>query len=313
MSNRQLASLALAAAMITAGSTVVASKIIGAGLPPFTATALRFGLALPVFVLLMRLTRTPWPRTDRHDAGLLCVQAVCGSVGYTAFLIAGTRHVPAAEASIVLGSLPAVAALTSALVLRERLAPRTLVAIALATCGVLAVAGHAGGSLHSWRGNALLLAAVACESVFILLNKRLHVALPPLALSTAMAALGLLGALPLALLETLGHAPHLSAPALLGVAYYALVPTVAGFWLWYAGAARLPGGEAALFTAIAPVAGVLLSAWLLGERVTGTMQVGLVLVTAAVLLQARLRPRLLNRCRSAPRDGARSRRGTLLS
>lgn len=288
MSNRHLAYLCLAVAMVTVGSTVVASKVIGAGLPPFTATVLRFALALPVLALLMRATRTPWPRPDRHDMLLLCLQAVCGSVGYTACLIAGTRLAPAAEAGIFLGTLPAAAALTSAVLLRERLAPRTLATIALATGGVLvvALAGHGGGGVHSLRGDALVLAAVLCESLFILLNKRLHVALPPLALSTAMVALGLLGALPPALLEVIRQPPQFPVSALLGVAYYAFVPTVAGFWLWYAGAARVSGAEASLFTAIAPAAGVLLSGLVLGERVSLPMLAGLVLVVAAVVLQA---------------------------
>jgi drug/metabolite transporter (DMT)-like permease len=288
MSNRYTAYLCLAAAMVAVGSTVVASKVIGAGLPPFTATVLRFAMALPVFVLLMRVTRTPWPRPDRHDALLLCLQAGCGSVGYTACLIAGTRDASAAEAGIFIGTLPAVAALAAAVLLRERLAGRTLATIALATGGVLMVAlassGHGGA--HSPRGDALILAAVLCESLFILLNKRLHAALPPLALSTAMVTLGLLGALPPALLEVARQPPRFMAPALLGVAYYAFVPTVAGFWLWYAGAARVSGAEASLFTAIAPAAGVLLSALVLGERVTLSMLAGLGLVIGAVLLQA---------------------------
>ncbi|MFS2021583.1 EamA/RhaT family transporter, partial [Massilia sp. CT11-108] len=39
--------------MVLVGSTVVASKIAAAGLPPFTATALRFALALPCFLVLL--------------------------------------------------------------------------------------------------------------------------------------------------------------------------------------------------------------------------------------------------------------------
>ena len=47
-SSRQQAWLGMAlcaAAMATVGSTVVASRLIAAGLPPFTATALRFAVA----------------------------------------------------------------------------------------------------------------------------------------------------------------------------------------------------------------------------------------------------------------------------
>lgn len=293
MHARALAYLSLAAAMVTVGSTVVASKIIGAALPPFTATALRLGLALPAFALLMRMTRTPWPRPDRHDALLLGLQALCGSVGYTVFLIAGTRLAPASEAGVLIGALPAVAALVALLLLRERPRASVLAAIGLATGGVLLVA-TAGGTVEgrpSLRGDLLVLAAVVCESLFILLNKRLHRPLPPLALATAMTALGLLGAAPFAVAELAQQPLHWTAASLLGVAYYAGVPTVAGFWLWYAGAARVSGTEASLFTAIAPATGVLLSALLLGEQVSTRMLAGLALVIGAVLLQALPAPR----------------------
>jgi drug/metabolite transporter (DMT)-like permease len=288
MRNRSLAYLMLAAAMATVGSTVVASKVIGQGLPPFTATALRFALALPCFLVLMRLTRTRWPRPGWRDALLLCAQALCGSVGYTVCLIAGTRLASASAAGVLIGALPAMAALVSLVLLRERPRAGVLAAIGLATAGVVLVAAGGAGTngAHSLRGDLLVLLAVLCESLFILLNKRLRAPWPPLALATAMAALGLLGALPFAAGELLRQPLHGSASALAGAAYYAAVPTVAGYWLWYAGAARVPGTEASLFTAVAPASGVLLAAMLLGERIAPRMLAGLALVVGAVLVQA---------------------------
>ncbi|TMH06609.1 MAG: EamA/RhaT family transporter, partial [Betaproteobacteria bacterium] len=49
MTSRSYAYIYLTLAMLTVGSTVVASRFIAAGLPPFTATALRFAIALPIF------------------------------------------------------------------------------------------------------------------------------------------------------------------------------------------------------------------------------------------------------------------------
>ena len=46
----------LTLAMVLVGSTVIASKVIASGLPPFTATALRFAIALPCLLGAMRLT-----------------------------------------------------------------------------------------------------------------------------------------------------------------------------------------------------------------------------------------------------------------
>ncbi|WP_213300794.1 DMT family transporter [Paraburkholderia sacchari] len=296
-SSRSVAQLQLTLAMITVGSTVIASKIIGAGLDPMPATALRFAFALPVLLVLMRVTGTAFPRPSLRDAGLLIAQAAIGSVGYTVLLIAGTRRTSAADAGIILGTLPAVCALTAAVVLRERLRASTLIAVSVASLGVALVtlapaAQHGGGSL---TGDALLIGAVICESLFVLLNKRLAMPWPPLALSTAMTGIGFVVSALAASPDWPATLHALPPHALLAVAYYALVPTVGGFWLWYTGASRVSGAEAAIFTAVAPVSGVVLAALLLGEPLTPARLAGLALVVVAVFVTAapgvRRRPR----------------------
>ncbi|WP_335930009.1 hypothetical protein [Paraburkholderia pallida] len=80
-------------------------------------------------------------------------------------------------------------------------------------------------------------------------------------LLSAVAATGALHALP--------------SHAMLAVAYYALVPT-----------GTRHGREAAIFTAVAPVSGVVLAALVLGEPLTPARLAGLALVVAAVFVIA---------------------------
>jgi drug/metabolite transporter (DMT)-like permease len=279
------------AAMATVGSTVVASRLIASGLPPFTATALRFAVATPVLWLLMRLTRTAWPRPHWHDARLLLLQAVAGSVGYTVLLILGTRYAPAADAGVVAGTLPAVAALFAVVALGERPSRALLLGIVLATAGVLIItlpearaAARGAGATALW-GHALVLGAVMCEATFILVNKRLRQPVAPLALSACMSALGLLACIVPAWLEQPWLRPV--PPVAVGAAvYYALVPGVLGFWLWFAGSQRLAGAQASLMTAVMPVSALMLAAAVLGERVTTAQLGGCALVLLAVLAVA---------------------------
>ncbi|EJB07480.1 putative permease [Rhizobium leguminosarum bv. trifolii WSM597] len=272
----------LALAMLTVGSTVIASKLIASGLPPFTATALRFALAFPVLLALMRARGVRLPKLSRHDRLILAVQAGAGSVGYTTLLISGLRLTSAADAGVVIGTLPVVSAGISILLLRERPGRALLLAVALATVGVLSIAvtpGTAGGSLV---GNLLIFCAVVCEGLFILLNKRLKADIPPLAQSTLMAGIGFVVAVIPAVFEA-PFARDMPASAVIAVVYYALVPTVGGFLLWYAGAARVSGTEAALFTAVAPVSAVMLAFLILGEPIGLNQIVGIFCVLAAVL------------------------------
>jgi drug/metabolite transporter (DMT)-like permease len=137
MNSRYVGYLFCALAMIGVGSTVVVSKSIASGLPPFSATALRFAIALPLFVLVMRWRGVRWPRLDRHDTLLVIAQAGAGSVGYTVLLISGMKLASAADAGVIAGTLPAVSAGVAMLVLGERPTPALMGAIVLATLGVL--------------------------------------------------------------------------------------------------------------------------------------------------------------------------------
>jgi drug/metabolite transporter (DMT)-like permease len=282
MSQRIQGYVYLALAMTMVGSTVIASKIIAAGLPPFTATAVRFAIALPFFWILMRRTGAAWPVLRRREWLLLLVQAGAGSVGYTTLLISGLRYTSAADAGVIIGTLPVVSAAIAVIVLGERPHRFLLISIAFATLGVASIAYQPNGNgTHSLIGNVLIFGAVTCEGLFILLNKRLKVDIPPLALSMLMTALGLAAAIVPALFEAPWNIAF-SAESLWAVVYYAIVPTVGGFLLWYAGAARASGSEASLFTALAPVSALFFAATLLGEQIRMNQVVGIGCVLVAV-------------------------------
>ena len=283
MSEKSRGYFYLSVAMILVGSTVIASKIIAAGLAPFTATALRFAIAFPLFLLLMKFTGTSWPKLRSRDWLILIAQAGAGSVGYTTLLITGLSLTAATDAGVVIGTLPVVSAAIAVLILGERPNRRMLAAIALAAVGVLTIVFKPGeGAGHSPLGIALIFGAVVCEGLFILLNKRVKAEISPLALSTLMAGLGFAVALIPALFEP--HATvEIDKGAIFAVLYYALVPTVAGFVLWYAGSARVSGTEASVFTALAPVSAVLFAFLLLGEPVGVHQLLGIGCVLGAVL------------------------------
>ncbi|GLQ99071.1 membrane protein [Dyella mobilis] len=283
----------LALAMITVGSTTVASKLIGQGLSPVVATALRFSLAFPIFLVLMRLTRSKLTIAGWRDGLLLLAQGAAGSVGYSILLIGGLQHTTATDAGLILGLLPGASALLSMTFLRERTSRLVPVAAGLATLGVLlaSVGTISSGAAHrTLEGDVMVFGAVVCESAFILLNKRLRQPLAPLVQSTVMSGLGLCLTLPFAA-STLKHDVQMAgSEPLLGVLYYAIVPTVAGFWLWYAGSSRVSGSEAAVFTALAPLSSAALAYLFLHEPPTPARVAGLILVVSAILLLGLKKP-----------------------
>ena len=106
-----------------------------------------------------------------------------------------------------------------------------------------------------------------------------------------MTGLGLIAAAVPALIVEQPWNATFTAESMWAAIYYAVIPTVGGFLLWYAGAERVSGAEASLFTALAPVSALLFAATLLGEQIRTGQVVGIGCVLAAVLAPAALRRR----------------------
>lgn len=280
----------MAGAMITVGSTLVAGKLMSE-IPVFIAAFLRFSIAGAVLSGLVWMQGEPLPRLSRREWGTLCVQALLGSVGYAVLLIMGLALTQASDASVIAGTLPAVAAIAALLLLREKIGGWTLVAILLASAGVAVLgigdAAALGGGSRRWTGNLLVLAAIACEALFLLLNKTIKTPIEPLVMAAAMSVLPMLFCAAPALYQWMQEpGPPLSVNALGAAVYYALVPTVIGFYLWYKGAASASGAQASLMTAVYPLAGLLLSAAALGEAIKTQHWIGMALTVLGITVGA---------------------------
>lgn len=281
------ACLNLAMAMLLVGSSVAAGKFMILELPAHLASALRFACAALVIVPLT-LFLEGVPRLSARSWGILFVQAACGSYLFNVFLLAGLERTTAGAAGIITSTTPACMGLTALLFLGERPSRGALAGIALSVAGVLAVnLRHTGADAGALAGNALVLCAVMAETFFLLLRKRIHEPVSPLAVSAAMTVFGLLLFTPGALVQARGFDFAAVSAASWGVvAYYGLFVTVAAYLFWFSGVARVGAGTAGVFTAVMPVSALVLSALLLGETVTPGALAGCGLVLAGILCTA---------------------------
>jgi drug/metabolite transporter (DMT)-like permease len=282
--------LFLTLAMAGAGSTVVASKIISTTLPPFTATCLRFAIASAVFALIIFLREEKMPSLSRKDFALLLLQAGAGSVGYTVLMIVGLSLTSATNGGVIAGTLPAVTALLALLIFRQRPNKKVTTAIALSTAGVMMISIDISGGtlalplLNDLLGMTILLLAMVCEGLFLMINKKLTTPIPALMLSATMCFLGfILSLVPAGIELTTISTSGIPNNAIIAVAYYALIPTVLGFILWYEGASRTSNSEIALFTAVLPISAVIAAAVVLDEVVSTQQILGVTFVVAAIL------------------------------
>lgn len=312
---RSLVALLLLA--IVWGGSIPLIKLGLRDIPPLTLTALRYLVAAPCFLWLLRGRPLPPPRACAAVAalGLLGI-----GVGQTAQTL-GVRLTFASVATVISALIPAFVVVLAALRLRQPITSLQAAGLGTALVGVALVAGGdpraVAASFKIGGGRAgptavpahvgfagvglLLLSAVAVALYYVfsveLIDRH---SVPTVAALSSLAGAAALA--PIAAWE-LGHVPIRLTPSGTGVVLYlALLVTVAGLWVWFDALARLPARIPAALQYLQPIVGVLASAALFGDSLDVWFWTGTALVLAGIALSARPGRSLLtaeNRCPSA--------------
>ncbi|MBN3857694.1 DMT family transporter [Paraburkholderia sp. Ac-20340] len=280
-------SLFLVAAMLLVGSNVGIGKTIVAFLPVDLFALLRFVIALAVLWPLLRVARMR--RVKRGEWLNLFLQALFGTFGFTLLMLGGVHRTSAVAAGVITSTIPAIVALFSWLFLRERPDARAFASIALAIAGIavinLAHVDASAANPGSFAGNLMVLGAVCCESLYVILSRRLTQTLAPLEICAYTHLFGFLLMLPVGLHAAFSF-DYASVPAGIWglVLWYGLSASVFSFVLWMMGIRHVPGSIAGVFTAVLPVAAALYGMVFLGERPTPAHGIALACVIAGIAL-----------------------------
>ncbi|MBN3763104.1 DMT family transporter [Burkholderia sp. Ac-20365] len=282
-------SLFLIAAMLLVGSNVGIGKSIVAFVPVPLFALLRFVIAMAVLWPLLRVSKLR--RVKRGEWLNLFLQALFGTFGFTLLMLNGVHRTSAVAAGVITSTIPAVVALFSWIFLKEKPDGRALASIALAIAGVvvinLAHAGAAPGAANesSFAGNLMVLGAVCCESLYVILSRRLTQTLAPIDICAYTHLFGLLLMLPLGV-SSLFAFSYASVPVSIWalVLWYGLSASIFSFWLWMKGIRHVPGSLAGVFSAVLPVAAAAYGIVFLDERPTLAHGVALACVVAGIAL-----------------------------
>ena len=173
-------------------------KSITLDMPLFQAILIRGGLTVAVLALIAAATSRGfdmWPKG--RDKGVLAIRTIA-EVGGTVFFLQALVHMPLANLSAILQSLPLVVPITAALVFGDHIGWRRLTAIGVGFLGVVLIIkpGTAGFDIWSVFG----LASVACVVVRDLATRELSRVVPSVAVALwAAIAVTLMGAAGVAL------------------------------------------------------------------------------------------------------------------
>ncbi|RKP50561.1 DMT family transporter [Trinickia fusca] len=290
--------LFLISSMLLVGSNVGIGKSIVSFVPVPVFALLRFVIAMAVLWPLLRVSKMR--RVKRGEWINLFLQALFGTFGFTLLMLGGVARTSAVAAGVITSTIPAIVALFAWLFLRERPNVRALIAIALAIAGIVVVnlsrtdaQVPSAQAASSFTGNLMVLGAVCCESLYVILSRRLTQTLAPIDICAYTHLFGLLLMLPLGA-QALASFDYARVPAGIWplVLWYGLSASIFSFWLWMKGIRHVHGSLAGVFSAVLPVAAAAYGIVVLGERPTIAHGIALACVVTGIALASLNRKRV---------------------
>jgi drug/metabolite transporter (DMT)-like permease len=280
----------LGAASIWGGMYVV-SKVVLDIIPPFALVSLR--LILGALTLAVVLWIRGYPTISRKQ--LLQVLGV-GFVGYGVSLslqFLGTKLSTAANGSLVTSATPAFVLIFAWMLLNEKITWLRLVALLLATLGVVAVIDPRSAQLNPdlFLGNLSLIGAAITWALYSVLVRKTTQNLDVLPFSLIAFVGGLPITMPVGAWEwqTIGVG-EISLGVIGGVLFLGIISTALAMVLWNTAFAFVDASLASLTFFAQPVVGTLLGWLFLGERITPLFLLGGLLIGLGLVISSREKP-----------------------
>jgi drug/metabolite transporter (DMT)-like permease len=270
------------------GGMYVVSKVVMTVIPPFSLIVTRLVLGILTLTIIV-VVRKSWKLTHRQFWQIFGV----GLVGYgisLGFQFVGTNLSTAANGSLVTSATPAFVLLFAALLLAERVTPRRLLALGIATLGVVAVIDPRNAALSPsfFWGNICLVAAALTWALYSVLIRK--VTRDTDVLTTTLIAFigGLPVCLPLGGWELATHqVGAIGFGVVGGILFLGIICTALAMYLWNTAFSMLDAGAASLTFFAQPVVGTLLSVLFLSEHITPLFVIGGILIGIALLVSSK--------------------------
>ncbi len=260
--------------------------------PPLWALGIRFGLTVPMLLVILLVMRSRLPRTG--DIGRVAVLGLCGMGGYLAFAWLAMARIPTGLVALICATTPLMVAAGESLFLRRPLPGLAWVGLAIGWSGVALL-----GFLRALDG---LAAAEALGFVFAL-GAAISQAVGLLVYAPAkgrvdiwFASFGqtaVSAALCLALALALEGAPPTSAswPTWAAMGWSMVVVGIGAYALNFAMMRRVPASTAAALQLLAPPLAAVFGWALLSERLYFSDIIGGVLTLGGLALLVHARSR----------------------
>jgi drug/metabolite transporter (DMT)-like permease len=267
------------------GLSIPITKLGLETIPPLTLTALRFLVAVPLFLLLAagRL-RVPWQAVPSIIA--------LGVMGITLGNVAqsfGVQGTSASAGTIISATIPIFIVIFAAIRLKQPVTGRQWIGLLAAFGGIALVAIGSGSGVDDMSkttvaGVAWMLVSAVAIAFYYIWSAELTEKYGTLPVAAWNALAGLVAILPLAGWEMAHEPMQITMQAVRAIVYLGIMVTVAGLLLWLYLLRAVPARVAASVQYLQPVFGIAAAALLFGDQLGLMFAVGVVLILGGLAL-----------------------------
>lgn len=254
---------------------------------PFTLAFLRFFIAA---IILLPFTIHKLKIQKKHILFIVLLAFIGFNIHIGAFLW-GLKLAPSINAPIIGSAAPIFIIIGSIAFLREKVIKKTIIGAAISLIGVILIVIRPlleeSGDTGMLAGNLLLVIGTISVVVYTLMLKKIDSSYSSITLTFWTFAVAAILFLPTVAWETQGNLStvlDIGTKGFIGVAYGALLSSLAAYLLYTFALKKIPASEAGVSLYLDPVVAVLIAVPLLGEAITPAYILGSVLVFIGIFI-----------------------------
>lgn len=267
------------------GLSIPITKLGLETIPPITLTAIRFVVAVPLFMILAagRL-RVPWQAVPSIIA-LGVMGITLGNVAQSV----GVQGTSASAGTIISATIPIFIVIFAAIRLKQPVAGRQWIGLLAAFGGIALVAVGSGSGVDDTTrttaaGVAWMLVSAVAIAFYYIWSAELTEKYGTLPVAAWNVLAGLVAILPMAGWEMAREPVQVTMQAMWAIMYLGVMVTVAGLLLWLYLLRTVPARVAASVQYLQPVFGIAAASAIFGDQLGLMFAAGVVLILGGLAL-----------------------------
>jgi len=262
-----LANIAILLTVLFWGISTSSNKLAIREVPPSTLALIRFAIAsLVLFIINRRLN--PGVKVQKTDLPRMMLCGLIGVTIYFNFENYGVSLINAANATILLASIPLFTVILERIVFKKPIGFQKSVGIAMSIIGVICVIGNSlsiNSSVKEMIGTLLMIGAALSWAIYSIISKKIEGKYPTIFLSYYQNLYGALFLIPFSLIEYKKWQP-ISMFTWGHIMYLALICSALCYFMYLFALKNLGATSTNIYINLLPFVGIIAAYIMLGEK-----------------------------------------------